>query len=318
MSGAATDPILLSEAADWLIALHYEEPSAQDMAAFDRWHQQSSAHGAAWSRAQAMLGAFAQVPPEVCKQTLVAAPRMNRRTSLGVLTALLVAAPASWLAWRELGWSEWAADEVTARGEQRSIVLPDGSRLTLNTASAVAVRFTPGERRIRLLEGEILVTTQADPSPTYRPFLVQTRQGTAQALGTRFSVRRIDEATTRVAVFEHAVGLKTLQGATRLLRAGDAADFNAVDIGATAEVQSSAALWERGMLLAKNMRLTDVVTELARYHGGALQCAPEVAQLRVSGAVSLKDTDASLDLLAQSLPVRIARHERGSVTVMPR
>ena len=320
MAGAATDQALLSEAADWLITLHYdyEKPSAQDMAAFGRWRQQSAAHGAAWLRAEAMLGTFAQVPPDVCKQTLAAARRPNRRRSLAALGSLLMAAPASWLAWRELSWREWMADEMTAIGEQRSLVLPDGSQLTLNTASAVAIRFTGAERRVRLLAGEILVTTHTDPSPTYRPFLVQTRAGTVQALGTRFSVRRIDATTTRVAVFEHAVGIKTVQGASRRLEEGSTADFDADAIGASAAVERSAALWERGMLLARNMRLADVVAEMARYRSGALHCDPAVAELRVSGALSLKNADASLELLAQSLPVRITQQAKGGVGVEPR
>lgn len=235
-----------------------------------------------------------------------------------MLGSLLVAAPASWLAWRELSWQQWTADEVTAIGEQRSIVLPDGSRLTLNTASAVSIRFTGSERRVRLLAGEILVTTQTDPSPTYRPFLVQTREGTVQALGTRFSVRRVDEATTRVAVFAHAVGIKTAEGATLKLEEGSAVEFNAAGIGDASAVQRSAALWERGMLLASNMRLADVVAEMARFRNGALQCAPAVAGLRVSGALSLKDIDASLELLTQSLPVRIAHQPKGGITLEPR
>ncbi|MNR41118.1 fec operon regulator FecR [compost metagenome] len=66
------------------------------------------------------------------------------------------------------------------------------------------------------------------------------------------------------------------------------------------------------------MRLADVVAEMARYRSGALQCDPAVAELRVSGALSLKDADASLELLAQSLPVRITHHARGGVSVEPR
>lgn len=318
IAGAAPDQILLSEAADWLITLHYDQPSAEDKAAFDRWRQQSAAHGAAWVRAESTLGAFAQVPAEICRQALASAPRRGRRRSLAMLGSLLVAAPAGWLAWRELSWQQWMADEVTAAGQQRSIVLPDGTRLTLNTASAVAIRFTGSERRVRLLEGEILVTTHADPSPTYRPFLVQTRQGTVQALGTQFSVRRLGEDTTRVAVFEHAVGIKTVNDATRRLEAGHTTDFGAAGIGAASEVQRSAMLWERGMLLARNMRLADVLAELARYRSGALLCEPAVAELRVSGALSLKDTDASLELLTQSLPVRIAQLGRGGISVGPR
>lgn len=314
MAALAPDQILLGEAADWLIALHYEEPSAGDRAAFDRWRQQSAAHGAAWLRAESMLGAFAQVPADVCRKALASPPRPARRRSLALLGSLLVAAPASWLAWRELHWREWMADHVTATGEQRSITLPDGSRLTLNTGSAVAIRFTGEERRVRLLAGEILVTTQTDP----RPLLVQTRQGTVQALGTRFSVRRVDEGTTRVAVFEHAVAIRTSQGTTRRLGKGHAADFGAAEIGAFAAVDPGAALWERGTLLARNMRLADVLAEMARFRRGALHCDPAVAQLRVSGALSLKDTDASLQLLAQSLPVRIARQAGGAVSVAPR
>jgi len=318
MAGAGADQALLGEAADWLITLHYEQPSAAEREAFERWRAQSAAHGAAWQRAESMRGAFAQVPAEVCRKTLGTTPgsarRPDRRRSLALLGSLLVAAPTGWLAWRELHWREWMADQVTATGEQRTLTLPDGSRLTLNTASAVALRFTGAERRVRLLAGEILVTTQADP----RPFLVQTREGTAQALGTRFSVRRIDEDTTRVAVFEHAVALKTVQGTTRRLAQGSAADFGAAAIGSTSAVEPSAALWERGMLLARNMRLAEVLGEMARYRRGALHCAPGVAGLRVSGALSLKDTDASLALLAQSLPVRIARQASGAVMVGPR
>jgi transmembrane sensor len=72
------------------------------------------------------------------------------------------------------------------------------------------------------------------------------------------------------------------------------------------------------MLLARNMRLADVVAEMSRYRSGVLRCDPAVAELRVSGAVSLADTDAGLALLARSLPLRIEQASRYWVTVAPR
>lgn len=72
------------------------------------------------------------------------------------------------------------------------------------------------------------------------------------------------------------------------------------------------------MLLAKNMPLADVVAEIARYRTGRLHCDPAVAQLRLSGTLSLKDTDASLALLAQSLPVQIEWLGHGVVRVVGR
>lgn len=317
MAGVAAQNTLLSEAADWLIVLHYEAPTAKEQASFEQWRSQSPAHEAAWHKAEAMLGVFAQVPPG-CQQTLSAVQRPDRRKSLAWLGGLLVAAPAGWLAWQELSWRDWMADQATAVGQSRSMLLPDGSSLTLNTASAVVIHFNSQERRVRLLGGEILVTTHADPSPSYRPFVVETRQGTVQALGTRFSVRRVDADTSRVAVFSHAVAITNQQGATQVLQEGHTADFSSSHIGPQADVQASAALWEQGMLLAKNMPLGDVVAEIARYRTERLHCDPAVAQLRLSGALSLKDTDASLALLAQSLPVRMVRLGDGEVRVVGR
>lgn len=314
----APDAALLSEAADWLLALRYGDDAAHAQAGVERWRQQSPAHRQAWARAEAMLGVFAQVPPAIGKNTFQALQRPGRRRGLGMLGALLLAAPAGWLAWRHTPWREWSADVATATGERRSMVLADGSQLVLNTASAVDIVFTATERRIRLQAGEILVTTQADPSPTDRPFVVQTPQGTVRALGTRFSVRRLDDHSTRVAVLERAVEIRPVDGAPRVLRAGTQADFEAGRIGPAAAVDNSATLWEQGMLLARNMRLEDVVAEMGRYRSGVLRCHPAVADLRVSGAVSLADTDAGLALLARALPLRLEQTTRYWVTVAPR
>lgn len=315
---AAPDAALLSEAADWLLALRYGDDAAHAQAGVERWRQQSPAHGQAWARAEAMLGVFAQVPPAIGKNTFQALQRPGRRRGLGMLGALLLAAPAGWLAWRHTPWREWSADVATATGERRSMVLADGSQLVLNTASAVDIVFTATERRIRLQAGEILVTTQADPSPTDRPFVVQTPQGTVRALGTRFSVRRLDDHSTRVAVLERAVEIRPVDGAPRVLRAGTQADFEAGRIGPEVAVENSATLWEQGMLLARNMRLADVLAEMGRYRSGVLRCHPAVADLRVSGAVSLADTDAGLALLARALPLRLEQTTRYWVTVAPR
>ena len=317
-AGTRLDPALLSEAADWMMTLRYGDDAQKAQASFNRWRQQSPAHADAWARAEATLGVFAQVPASIGKDAFQALQRPSRRRSIGMLGALLVAAPAGWLAWRHMPWREWVADVATATGERKPMTLADGSRLVLNTASAVDIVFTAAERRIRLQAGEILVTTHADPSPTYRPFLVQTPQGTVRAMGTRFSVRSLDESTTRVSVFEDAVEIRAVDGASRVLRAGEQIDFGAGRIGPEVPVENSAVLWEQGMLLARSMRLADIVDEMSRYRSGVLRCHPAVADLRVSGAVSLADTDAGLAVLARSLPLRIEQTTRYWVTVAPR
>jgi transmembrane sensor len=319
------DTALLKEAADWVMALRYGGAAERDAEAFERWRRQSPAHGEAWARAEAVMGSFAQLPAGIGKNALGSLQqqqqqRAGRRRSLQLLGALLVAAPAGWLAWRQVPWQEWSADIATTTGERRTLQLADGTQLVLNTATAVDIAFTATERRVHLRAGEILVTTgHADPSPTHRPFTVQTAQGSVQALGTRFSVRQLDGAqgASRVAVFEHAVQVHAYSGATRTLRAGEQADFTATAVQPAVPVDASAALWEQGMLLARGMRLADVLAEMARHRSGMLRCHPAVADLQVSGAIALGDTDMALALLERSLPVRVERLTKYWVTVGP-
>lgn len=313
----ALDAALLGEAAEWVMALHFGHPAKPDHQAFEHWRQQSAAHARAWEKAETVLSTFEQVPADIGRRAVQALQPGARRRTLQMLGALLVVAPAGWVAWKQAPWRHWTADAVTARGERKSLELADGTRLVLNTESAVEIAFSPIERRIRLLAGEILIATHTDPSPTYRPFLVLTPQGSVQALGTRFSVRRLDEAS-RVAVFEHAVRIRTRAGAGRAVHAGQQVDFSVERVEHPEAVADTAGLWERGMLLATNMRLADVIAELARYRSGVLRCDALVADLRVSGALSLADTDAALALLERTLPVRVERTARYWVTVSPR
>jgi transmembrane sensor len=71
------------------------------------------------------------------------------------------------------------------------------------------------------------------------------------------------------------------------------------------------------MLVVRDQRLADVVAELARHRPGFLRCAPEVADLRVSGALSLRDTDAALQALSERLPITVQRVTRYWVSVGP-
>ena len=77
-------------------------------------------------------------------------------------------------------------------------------------------------------------------------------------------------------------------------------------------------LERRVMLLANNMRLDELLGELSRYRPGVLRCHADVAGLRVSGAFSLRDTDASLRLLSDTLPLKISSLTRYWLSVEPR
>lgn len=199
------------------------------------------------------------------------------------------------------------ADHRTATGERQALALADGTRLQLDTASAVDVEFDSAQRLIRLRSGAIYIQTAPDAQVPPRPLRVATAQGTLQALGTRFTVRQ-EAGHALVAVFEGAVQARpAAAGAGALvLQAGQQARITRGQAGPTQPVAPQADSWTRGVLHVRDMPLRDFVAELGRYRPGVLRCDPTVAGLRISGVFQLRDTMAVLDSLPQALPVAVA------------
>jgi len=315
------DPQILGEAADWLVQLQSGAATEEDHRAVALWRGRSAQHAQAWQRAEAIIGDFRAVPGSIASDTIKRIGRnksIGRRQALNRIGLFLLAGPAIWLAQRELPWQEWMADQHTAIGEQKNLTLPDGTQMLINTGSSLNIAFNANERRIKLLTGEVLITTAKDPSPTYRPFIVQTRHGTARALGTRFSVR-VEDQMSRLAVVEGAVEMRPVGGGQAVIvKAGEQSAFGSVSAYPVQPLDMASMTWENGMMVATNMRLADLLTELGRYRPGVLRCHDSVADLRVSGAFSLRDTDASLRLLQQTMPINVTSLTRYWVAVEPR
>lgn len=303
MTAATPSMTVLGEAADWLVCFQSGQATPKERADFEHWRARSPQHAAAWQRAEAVLGDFANLPADATRQTLSRLGAPRRRQAMQVLGLMLAAAPAGWLAWRQAPL--WMADLRTATGEQRVVNLDDGTRLVLNTASAVDVRFTSAARQLHLRAGEILVTT-AHGNKALPPLSLHTQHGAMQVLefGTRLAVRLLD-AATRLTVFNGAVAVTPARADSLVTaQAGEELEFSLHAIGAPQPLGASAALWDKGMLVAKSMRLDTLLAELARYRRGIVRCDPQVAGLRVSGAFPVHDFQGSLTLLRQTLRVQ--------------
>jgi transmembrane sensor len=315
----ALDPAIVRQAAEWMARMWSGEASDEARAACERWRASHPDHERAWTRLQAFEGKLLGVPREVAQHTLrepAATAYLSRRRAMQVLGLLMAAAGAGYAARDSDAWLMVASDHSTHKGEIKDITLPDGTRVVLGTSTAIDIRFDGDQRLLVLRGGEILVTTAPDPSATHRPFRVLTRDGTVRALGTRFTVRQSDDAS-RVSVFEGAVELRPrLHPADPVrLDAGSGAAFSDDSVGAAEAVQDSAAAWSTGSLVAEAMRLDEFVAELSRYRSGLLRCDPAIADLRVSGVFSLRDTDRALGNLTLVLPVALLYRTRYWVTV---
>ena len=326
MAGGLPIPEAVARAAaTWLTLLMSGEATAADRRRWQQWRDEQPDHERAWQHIEAVTGRFKVLAPRAAYEALSpyqgsAAPRSPRRRSAG--RALLLVGGTGALALlgsRTRTWQQLAADHRTSTGERRSLTLADGTVITLNTASAIDVRFDDQRRLVRLLAGEILIVTgqaaraRADPG---RPFIVETGEGQIRALGTRFTVRQ-HEDRTEVTVLENAVEItpRGAAGPQGVLAAGEAASFTRDRLEGSRVASLQASAWTRGQIVADDQRLDDFIAELGRYRPGILGCAPEVAALRVSGVFPLHDTDRILTTLPRVLPVRVTERTRFWVQV---
>lgn len=150
----------------------------------------------------------------------------------------------------------------TSVGGQQLQVLPDGSRVRLNTDTKVRIAFQADERRVVLEHGQAFFEVAHDPN---RPFVVEADGARVRALGTKFDVRH-DTAAVRVTLVQGRVQVRAGDGRETVLSPGEAvvADRNGLSRPSAADVGAVAG-WTSGRLTFSGVPLRDAVAEVNRY-----------------------------------------------------
>ncbi len=309
---AAPDRKTFEAAASWYVQFQSQPPSPAERHAWQQWLNDDPSHQSAWNQMEQLQRSLNAMPQDFTRRAL--STTQQRRE---VLKWMLVLGSTGYLGWnvqRHTSLGNVWADYRTAVGKRRRIELADGTRIDLNTHTAIDVLYDGRQRLIRLREGEVLIHTGKSGGQT--PFYVDTRQGRIQALGTRFTVRQLSDST-RVGVLEDRVSVSPADQPDRgwLLGAGESADFDQMNVGRKHSYGGTQAAWVDGQLIVLDARLGDVINDLARYRPGVLQCDAASARLRVSGTFRLDSTDAVLANLQATLPIQVNYFTRYWVSV---
>ena len=248
------------------------------------------------------------VPPRALGNARQQRPKILAR--MAALAACVALAVGLGIFWFGDPATMLLADYRTGPAEMRSVVLSDGSIVDLAPASALALRFDDGERRIELLSGTVYVTAAPMTAQERRPFLVQAADGSAKALGTQFMVDRLANAV-QVTVARHRVEVALAAAAGRsgsvVLTRGLTVRYDARSgLGAVRAVDlGTTTAWRRGRLVFDRVPLSTVVATLNRYRRGRIVIAnPDLAERTVSGMFETKRLETTLDQIARELGAR--------------
>lgn len=311
------------QAAEWIVRLTADDETEREQAhaGFEAWKQRDPRHAQEAERMQGFLQHVQGVReatgnPKAARAALNAAfsvkPKRGKAKGVGIalVIALALAVPA-WLTLQAYPVAYLAADLRTSTGQWQTETLSDGTRITLNSASAVNLRYDERRRAVELVSGEILVEVAKDAA---RPFLVETTHGSIRALGTRFVVRRLDIAAgdaTDLTMIESKVSVQTAAQRAAdspdatIVSAGERVRITAQGLGRVEPVdaRSVSDAWKFHRLVVQGQPLPDVLDELNRQRPGFIQFdRAQLESIKVSAVLPLDDTDRALQLLVTNFP----------------
>ncbi len=307
MPPASASQDAAAEAAAWYARLHADDASPADRAAFGRWLSAEDSHDRAWHELVATTRTLDDARDDPALQAMMAAARgaaparSARWGSMAAAAALILAIGGTTAVLQRdhaAPVRTAAADMVYATpiGRIREVVLPDGTRMTLDAGSSVRVARPGATRRVQIERGQAFFKVAHDAA---HPFIVTVGRDTVTALGTQFAVRT---ATDRVVVslIEGAVRVDTpVLGRTTTLAPG-----NRLTIGRTglhlAKVGADAATgWRNGELTFEATPLAEVAADLNRYSRQRIIFAdPRLGRRAFSGVLK---TDGGGRALADAL-----------------
>ncbi|QNK63629.1 FecR domain-containing protein [Pedobacter sp. PAMC26386] len=153
----------------------------------------------------------------------------------------------------------------TPRGGQYQIVLPDGTKVWLNSASSLEypALFTANERRVEL-KGEAYFEVAKNAA---KPFKVIVNSTTVKVLGTHFNVMAYaDDQVTKTTLLEGSV---QLENGTKIntLKPGQQAIVNKDgDVRLITVDPEQAVAWKNGYFSFNRTSLKEIMKQLSRWY----------------------------------------------------
>jgi transmembrane sensor len=300
---------------------------------FAAWLANSSRNAAAWGRAQEAWNGFDDADDpflDAMRRDALQARRAARpglawiAAAACLAIAVLGAGMVALKPWRPARVDEQTIepsappDFATATGAQATYALPDGSQVTLDTGSALVVRYSADRRAVRLLHGQAYFKVVHDPA---RPFVTEAGGRTVTDLGTEFGVR-LDGAALSVVLAggSVSVGQPAADATAVVLKPGqrlDAAPNSAVRVS-TVDMEQALA-WRAGYAEFHDETLSAALAEMARYGGPPMIIVDSrIGDLRVSGRFRTGDTARFVATLSEIYLLRTRPRSDGGLDILAR
>ncbi len=310
-------PGLPDTAEDWMARLLAADCSAEERAAFEAWRAADPERMLAFAEVEYLHDSAAQLADDPLLRAATRAALREKAPSSRQRMAWVISAAAGLMAAVGLVIHlQGVYDTHAATGTRyasttnvQTINLDDGTRLQLDAASTVTVRFDRNRRIVDLDNGRAEFTVAADPD---RPFEVRAGNTVIHDIGTVFQVDR-DARHVSVSLLDGRVEISGKHAGHAWQRQLEPAQKLRIDAGGevgpiTPFDVAAARAWPLGQLVFHQRRLEDLLAEANRYSAVQLRLGDaSLASLRVSGSISTGDTQTLVKALEQGWQLKATK-----------
>jgi transmembrane sensor len=272
---------------------------------------------AVWMRSESARALGPHYDPKAFATAVAAPPRPGIKRRRGVMewggalaaSLVLVVVLAATL--------QMPTAYATAKGEMRTVPLGDGAMVTLNTDTRIKIYDDQGRRRIRVLQGEVLIEG-AETIPT----LVEVDEARLNASAATFVVRKLEGRPTQVLVQE---GRVVLAGPAQSIRIPLAANTGLSLSEGKQDRWKPASLssgqmgrelaWREGKIALQGETLAEAAAVYARYSDTPIVIAdPNLARMQVTGLFAANNPLGFSRAVAEVFGAEV-RQESGRIIV---
>ncbi len=346
------------EAAETFVQRQHGAWTAQDQMALEARLNSDPAYADAYRRVEqshVALGTHAETARLITyREQALACVRRERgrqwlkgsfqtRTRGRLVASWVIGTIAVAAAWQFSPYGFRPGEYRTDIGEQRIVDLGDHSRIVLDAATRLKVRYSKDARLVELREGQAQFTVAKDLN---RPFKVIAGQRTIVALGTVFTVEYVGRQV-HVAMMEGKVAVLpppvvesrahiSQSVATRPVRPSrgnrnDAADGielstgqeirigpdGQISVNPKADLQAATA-WREGKVIFRTESLGEAVQRLNRYSRLQIEIEDEsLAARRIIGVFDAGDTQGFVTAVQRYYPVAADYTDSDRVRLRP-
>jgi transmembrane sensor len=296
-------------ASAWVVRLGRADVSETDWLEFDAWLWASRENEVAYDAALRLwreldVNASALRESELAADAFTSRPvALERRRQAAWRPALAAGIAMSLVVGGLLAWTHLPGSETvyaTGPGQDRSVSLPDGTRVDLGGASRLTVRFDGHERRVSMDQAEAVFDVAKDPR---RPFVIALGDRTVRVVGTQFDVRRRQGRMT-VTVSRGVVEVVAKNAAQERVRLTPGQRLDHVEGEAGSSISmvraDEAFAWRRGVLIYHDRPLAEVVADLNAHFARPIVIDDAgVAERRFSGVLVLDNEESVVRRLSE-------------------